>query len=191
MPSFPPVPQPLAAAGVELRLAAERDIPETLIAHQDDPELYRRLRMRRPPSGAELGRRVEIAETERTVGARLSLTILSPGSDECRGQVDVLDSESHRGCVEMWVWVVPAARRHGLAAAAIALAGRWLIEAAAIERVQLLISPDNAPMLATAAGAGFAHEGRLRSHWRDGSGRADADVWSLVRRDLKPTTTAS
>jgi RimJ/RimL family protein N-acetyltransferase len=188
MPSFPRFPERLTGPSVELRLAAERDIPETLIAHQDDPALYRRLRMRRPPSGAELGRRVEVAETERSVGRRLSLTILAPGSDECRGQVDVLDGESHHGCVELRVWVVPGDRRRGLGSAAIALAGRWLIEVAETERVQLLIEPDNEAMLATAAGGGFAHEGRLRGHWRDADGRTDADVWSLVRRDLSPAT---
>ena len=186
MPSFPHFPAPLTGDGVNLRLAAERDIPEILIAHQDDPELHRRLRMPRPPSGAELGRRTEIAETERTVGARLWLTILAPGSDECCGQLDVGHAELHLGRADAQVWVVPARRRRGLGSAALAVAGRWLIEAAGLERVALLIEPDNAPMLATAASAGFAHEGRLRSHWREAHGRSDADVWSLVRRDLAP-----
>jgi RimJ/RimL family protein N-acetyltransferase len=188
MPSFPPFPPSLPGAGVELRSAAERDIPETLIAHQDDPELYRQLRMRRPPSGAELGRRVEIAETERTIGARMSLTVLAPGSDECRGQLDIHDAENHHGCVDLTVWIVPADRRRGLGSGAVALAGRWLIEQAGLERVQLLIEPTNQAMLGAAARAGCRHEGRLRSYWREPQGRADADVWSLVRRDVRPAT---
>src|ERR1700761_9139897 len=114
MPSFPRFPEPLAGDGVALRLAAERDIPEILIAHQDDPELYRRLRLPRPPSGAELGRRTEIAEAERAAGARLWLTILEPGSDECCGQLDVQDAELHLGRADVQVWVSPARRRRGL-----------------------------------------------------------------------------
>jgi RimJ/RimL family protein N-acetyltransferase len=184
MPSFPSFPASLAGDGVALRLAAERDIPEILIAHQDDPELFERLRMERPPSGAELGRRTETAETERAVGARLWLTIVTPDSDECRGQLDVYDAELQYGRVDVQIWVVPAHRRRGLGSAALAAGGRWLIEQAGLERVQLLIEPGNTAMLATAARAGFRREGMLRAHWRERRGRADADVWSLVRRDL-------
>jgi RimJ/RimL family protein N-acetyltransferase len=188
MPSFPPFPASLAGDGVALRLAAERDIPEILIAHQDDPELCRRLRMERPPSGAELGRRTETAETERAVGTRLWLTIVVPGSDECRGQLDVHDAELQYGRVDVQIWVAPGHRRRGLGSAALAAAARWLIEPAGLERVQLLIEPDNAAMLATAARAGFQREGRLRAHWRERRGRIDADVWSLVKRDLAPAS---
>ena len=186
MPSFPPFPETLSGDGVALRLAAERDIPEILIAHQDDPELFRRLRMQRPPSAAELGRRTETADTERAVGARLWLTILAPGSDECRGQLDVPEAELQHGRADLQIWIVPGYRRRGLGWAALAVGGRWLIEEAGLERVQLLIEPANAAMRATAARAGFKHEGLLRSHWRESRGRADAEVWSLVRRDLVP-----
>ena len=186
MSSFPPFPEPLAGDGVALRLAAERDIPEILIAHQDDPELFRRLRMERPPSGAELGRRTETVDTERAVGARLWLTILTPGSDECRGQLDVHEAELQYGRVDVRIWIVPGQRRRGLGSAALAAGGRWLIEQAGLERVQVLIDPANAAMLATAASAGFQREGVFRAHWRERRGRTDAEVWSLVRRDLAP-----
>ena len=59
MPAFPELTEPLHGERVALRYAAERDIPEILIAHQDDPELHVRLGLVRPPSGAELGRRIE------------------------------------------------------------------------------------------------------------------------------------
>ena len=187
MPSFPNFPDGLAGAGVQLRPAAERDIPEVLIAHQDDPELHRRLRIARPPSGAELGRRTETADAERSLGARLWLTIVAAGSDECRGQIDVHEAELQHGRADLQIWIVPAHRNRGLGSAALALAGRWLIEDAGLERVQLLIEPGNAAMLACAASAGFAREGRLRGHWREPSGaRLDAEAWSLVRRDLTP-----
>ena len=185
MPSFPPLPEPLTGDRVHLRLAAERDIPEILIAHQDDPELYRRLRSERPPSGAELGRRTELAETERALGARLWLTILTPGSDVCRGQIDVHNAELHYGRADVGIWVAPQHRDQGLGAAALALAGRWLIEDAGLARVQLFIEPGNGPMLAIAAKAGFVREGVLRGYWRERGGRADAEAWSLVTPDLE------
>jgi RimJ/RimL family protein N-acetyltransferase len=185
MPSFPRFPAPLSGDGVQLRLAAERDIPEILIAHQDDPQLFGQLRMPRPPSGAELGRRTELADTERALGARLWLTILAPGSDDCRGQIDVHEAELHYGRTDLDMWVVPQHRGRGLGSAALALAGRWLITEADLSRVQLFIDPGNGPMLATAAKAGFVREGVLRGYWRERSGRRDAEAWSLVTPDLE------
>ncbi len=186
MPSFPRLSEPLSGDGAQLRLAAERDIPEILIAHQDDPELFRRLRLQRPPSGAELGRRTELADTERALGARLWLTILVPGSDICHGQIDVHEAELHYGRADLDIWIAPQHRARGLGSAALALAGRWLVGEAGLARVQMFIEPDNAPMLAAAAKAGFAHEGVLRGYWRERGGRRDAEAWSLVTPDLGP-----
>jgi RimJ/RimL family protein N-acetyltransferase len=185
MPSFPRLSEPLSGDGVRLRLAAERDIPEILIAHQDDPQLFAQLRMLRPPSSAELGRRTELADTERALGARLWLTILAPGSDECRGQIDVRDAELHYGRADLDIWVAPEHRHRGLGSAALALAGRWLIGEVGLARVQLFIEPGSGPMLATAAKAGFMREGVLRAYWRARDGRRDAEAWSLVTRDLE------
>lgn len=169
---------------MQLRPAAERDIPEILIAHQDDPQLFGQLRLPRPPSGAELGRRTELADTERALGARLWLTILTPGSDLCCGQIDVHEAELHYGRTDLDVWVAPQHRGRGLGSAALALAGRWLLEEADVARVQLFIAPGNGPMLAAAAKADFVREGVLRGYWRERSGRGDAEVWSLVTPDL-------
>jgi RimJ/RimL family protein N-acetyltransferase len=184
MPSFPRFSEPLSGDGVLLRLAAERDIPEILIAHEDDSQLFSQLRMQRPPSGAELGRRTGRADTDRTLGARLWLTILAPESDVCRGQIDVHEAELHYGRTDLDVWVAPEQRRQGLGSAALALAGRWLIKEAGLARVQLFIEPGNAPMLAAAAKAGFVREGVLRGYWRERNGRRDAEAWSLVTPDL-------
>ena len=112
MPSFPELAQPLTDGVVALRLAAERDIPEVLIAYQDDPDLYRALGEPRPPSGAELGRRVEWAEAERKAGSRLVLTILQSGSDLCRGEVRVDDADWERGIARLTgKWRAASTRR--------------------------------------------------------------------------------
>ena len=57
--------EPLGGRAVALRDYAERDIPEILIAHQDDPRLYVLAGEDRPPSGAELGRAAEREAAER------------------------------------------------------------------------------------------------------------------------------
>jgi RimJ/RimL family protein N-acetyltransferase len=183
MPSFPDLPEPLNGPAARLRPAAERDIPEILIAHQDDPSLYLRMGIPRPPSGAELGRRVEDSAADRASGASVWLTILKPGSDDCRGQIDVHQVDWDHQRAELGIWVAPGDRGRGLGAGALALAGPWLLERCGLMRVQLLTEPDNEPMLRAARAAGFSAEGILRAYRRERGRRIDVSVMSLVSSD--------
>jgi RimJ/RimL family protein N-acetyltransferase len=184
-----PDPPALRGATVALRLADERDIPETLIAHQDDPQLAGALGIGRPPSGAELGRRSESAAAERAAGRELTLTVLAAdGSDECLGQIDVHDVEPDAGRAALAVWIVPRRRRQGLGSAALALAGRWLIEGVGLRRLQMLANPSDPAIRRAALKAGFRSEGVLRGY-RPRPGRAglrdDVEVLALVADDLE------
>ncbi len=184
MPSIPEPPVPLSDGVVALRLSAERDIPEILIAHQDDPELYRRLGEERPPSGAELGRRSERAEGERQAGRGLELTILEPGSDECVGQLAANRFDWIHARAELGLWLAPQVRGRGLAPRALRLGSEWLFGACGLERVQIITEPDNEPMLRTALAAGFTEEGVLRAYTRERGARVDCTVLSLLPGDL-------
>ncbi len=184
MPTFPEPTGDLTTATVALRLAAERDIPEVLIAHQDDPELHRRLGLNRPPSGAELGRRVEGGPTDRATGTAVWLTIVPAGADECIGQIDVHDVEWDHSRAELGIWTAPAHRGRGVATDALALVGRWLLQECGLARVQLVTEPENAAMVAAARRAGFAEEGVLRGYLRERGQRVDVTMFSLVAADL-------
>jgi RimJ/RimL family protein N-acetyltransferase len=184
MPSLPCLDHPIADRGVALRDAAERDIPEILIAHQDDGQLYARLGLDRPPSGAELGRQVEEAAEERRSGTRARLTIVEQSSDELRGGVMVHNVDWDNARAELSVWVVPQARGRGLARVALQLAAGWLFESCRLARLELLTEPDNEPMLRVAAAAGFVREGVLRGHARRGKGRQDMVILSLLANEL-------
>jgi RimJ/RimL family protein N-acetyltransferase len=184
MHSFPELEQPLRSEQVELRFEAERDIPEILIAHQDDPTLYVRLGLQRPPSAAELGRRNEREPAERADGTGVRFTILEPGSDTCRGQLDVhrVDWDDLRA--EAGIWVAPAFRGRGLAPAALRLAGSWLFETCGLARLELLTEPDNVAMIAAARTAGFVHEGVLRAYVNERDRRLDLAILSMLPTDL-------
>jgi RimJ/RimL family protein N-acetyltransferase len=184
MPSFPDFDEPLSGQEVQLRLAAERDIPEILIAHQDDPLLAARLGLARPPSGAELGRRTEEAAAERAEGSGVYLTILRPGSDECRGQLDVHDVDWDHRRAQLGIWVAPGERGQGLARGALAVVGAWLLQACGLMRVDLLTEPDNQALIRAAEAAGFRPEGVLRSYLREHRHRVDVAVMSLIPADL-------
>jgi RimJ/RimL family protein N-acetyltransferase len=126
MPSIPEPPDRIADDLVELRAIAEWDIPEVLIAHQDDPELHRRLGLPRPPSGAQLGSEVDDEAGRRQSGDGVKLTIVEPGGNDCRGRVEVSAIDWERGSAELRVWVAPQLRGRGYEQRAAELAGDWL-----------------------------------------------------------------
>jgi ribosomal-protein-alanine N-acetyltransferase len=184
MPSFPTLTESVAGPAVQLRLAADRDIPEILIAHQDDPELYLRMGIRRPPSGAELGRRVDAGSADRAAGTGVWLTIVVSGTDDCIGQIDVHDVDSDHHRAEIGIWIAPAQRGRGLGSEALRLAVRWLLTECGLARVQMLTEPDNARLRGAAMAAGFTDEGRLRSYLKEHGRRVDVTMLALVAADL-------
>jgi RimJ/RimL family protein N-acetyltransferase len=126
MPSFPGLQQPLTDGVVSVRLAAERDIPEVLIAYQDDRRLHQALGEARPPSGAVLGRRAERASADLETGQGMTLTIIRDDSDVCCGEVRVGSVDWERGQADLLVWVAPGVRRLGIGTAARDLVREWL-----------------------------------------------------------------
>ena len=185
MPSLPELREPLTDGLVDVRGGAERDIPEILIAYQDDPSLYVRMGQLRPPSGAELGRRAERAEADRVAGRRLTLTVLEAGDDTCRGQIHVHSVDWDNSRADLGIWVVPQRRGRGLGSRALALVAGWLLRESGLQRVGLFTESDNERMIGAAQAAGFEHEGVLRGYTRERGERVDNAVLSMVVRDLR------
>ncbi len=187
MPTMPRIPaptEPLRDERVALRLSAERDIPEILIAYQDDPQLHIRMGEERPPSGAELGRREERAATERAAGTHVTLTILEPGSNVCCGQIYLHHVDWDNERAELGMWLAPQARGRGLAGPALRLASAWLIRTCGFERLQIVTEPGNEPMIRAAHTAGFRDEGILRGYMRERGRSIDVAIMSLLPSDL-------
>jgi RimJ/RimL family protein N-acetyltransferase len=186
MPAIPELVEPLSDGHVNLRLAAERDIPEVLIAHQEDPWLAAALGLDRPPSGAELGRAMEEAPARRETGAGLILTILEPGCDDCRGQIEADRFDWEHLHADLGIWIAPDARGRGLGRRALALAASWLTDACGLVRVQLMAPADNEAAIGAALGAGFTREGVLRAHARARGARVDLTALSWIATDSAP-----
>ena len=185
MRSISPPSEPLSDGQISLRPAAERDIPEILIAYQDDPELHVCLGEDRPPSGAQLGRRMEAAQADMDQGLSIRLTITVDGSDDCAGQITVHEFEWQQSRAEIGIWVAPQLRNRGVARRALSLAAPWLFDTFELRRIALLTEPDNEPLLHAARGAGFVHEGLLRAYMRRRGSRVDMAVLSLTPSDLR------
>jgi RimJ/RimL family protein N-acetyltransferase len=134
-PEPPEPPERLTAPEIELRPISSWDIPEILIAHQDDRALAGELGLSRPPSGAQLGREVEDARADWAAGT-LKLTVVQPGSDDCRGRLTIDAIDPAAGTARATIWIAPHLRGRGLARAACALAGDWLARSAGIQQLQ-------------------------------------------------------
>ncbi len=126
MPAIPELPGPLGDGVIELRAIAEWDIPEILIAHQDDPELFRRLGLERPPTGAQLGSEVEHDHAQRAAGRSLKLTIVEAGGRDCRGRIEIQPIDWEAGSARLTAWVAPGARGRGYATRGVELVQAWL-----------------------------------------------------------------
>ena len=189
MPLIPLLDRPLTDGRVALRLSAERDIPEILIAYEDDRKMHERLGEARPPSGADLGRASEEAERKLEAGVFAQLTITEPGADICVGVVTIseLDWDHARG--EIKLWVAPSHRGRGYGRAALRLVAAWAFGGWGLARLATLVEPDNLAMHRAAAAAGFRHEGTFNAYRPAGRGgrggrRVDLDVLALIPADL-------
>jgi RimJ/RimL family protein N-acetyltransferase len=142
MPAIPVPPERLGDDLIELRELAEWDIPDTLIAFQDDRDLHRRIGWRKPPTGAQLGSEVEREQDERLAGRSLRLTIVERGGRDWRGRVTVDAFDWDAASASVQVFLAPQARGRGYEQRAVALAAGWLFDNVAVDR--LTISVDGA-----------------------------------------------
>ncbi len=180
MAAIPEPPQALSDGTISLRLTAERDIPEILIAYQDDPQLHVRLGEERPPSGAQLGQRQDYAAQARTSGTQVTLTIVPASADVCVGQVYAMGFDAEQARAELGMWLVPHVRGRGYAPRALRLASAWLFNVCGLRQLQLLTDPDNQPMLAAARTAGFHPDGTYREDECERGGRVELTILSLA-----------
>jgi RimJ/RimL family protein N-acetyltransferase len=143
MPAIPEPPPRLSDEVIELRAIAEWDIPDVLIAYQDDPTLHVALGQERSPTGALLGNQVERSEALRLAGEGISLTLVEPGRSDCRGRIDVFAFDWERKRAELTVWVAPDFRGRGFAAHALTLAIGWLKRDVGFEDVVVTTAVDD------------------------------------------------
>jgi RimJ/RimL family protein N-acetyltransferase len=110
--------------------------------------------------------------------------IADAADDRVLGQVGMAVNENHLSA-EAYYWVSPSVRRRGIASSALGLMADWAFTEG-IERLFLLIHPENEPSNGLAERLGFTREGTLRSYEPFKGQRPDLVSWSLLPDDPRP-----
>lgn len=94
-------------------------------------------------------------------------------------------SETHRRC-EIGFWVIPSARRTGIASAAVERFLDWIFDTLPMDRVEMTTTPDNLPTRGLATRLGFTEEGTYRKRNLERGVRVDMMIFGLLRDEWPP-----
>jgi RimJ/RimL family protein N-acetyltransferase len=117
-------------------------------------------------------------------GQGVSLAIADQHNDEAIGQVNLM-LRPQQGVAGIGYWIVPAARRRGIASRAIALTTDWALGGGSLARVEAWVEPDNLASQRVLEINGYLLEGTLRSFLTFGARRADVYVYSRITADTQ------
>lgn len=171
-------PTSLADGVIRLRPWADGDLPCVEQAAQDSripdgtsvPAPYS------PTAGLAYIRRQHQRLTE---GQGVAMAIADHGTDEALGFACLL-LRPQPGVAGLGYWIVPKARRRGLAGRAAGLLTGWGLGSAGLARVEAWVEPDNTASQRVLTANGFEREGLLRSFLVLGTRRADVYVYSRL-----------
>jgi RimJ/RimL family protein N-acetyltransferase len=162
VPSLPLPDPPLTDGTIALREKTQADVP-ALVAAVQDPLIPRYTRVPSPYGEREAREFLAEQRHRREAGIELSLLVVDAESGALLGSVGArVDRENARA--EIGYWVARQARRRGVAARAVVLLGRWLLEELDLARLQIHTETENVASQRVAETAGFTREGVLRSY---------------------------
>ena len=112
------------------------------------------------------------------------LVIVSP-TDEILGHIEFFKTVNYLDEFELAYQVyVPEHRGKGVATEAVSLLVRYLFEAKQVNRIRLVIHPDNLASRRLAEKCGFRHEGTARGAWYHKGAHRDVEIYAILHRDV-------
>jgi RimJ/RimL family protein N-acetyltransferase len=182
VPQIPLPDPPLADEAIVLRPWRADDLAE-LVAAVHDPEVGRWTTIPFPYTERDGRQYLGRIESDRLAGRELGLAATEPGNGRLLGGfgLSALDWQHRKG--EIGYWVAAGARRRSVGTRAVRLLSRWALTALGLERVELLVNPENEASQRLALRAGFTREGVLRGYRLRKGRREDLVMFSLLRAD--------
>ena len=113
-----------------------------------------------------------------------TLVMVSP-SDEIVGHIEFFKTVNYLDEYELSYQVYAVEHRgQGIATEAVNLLVRYLFETKRVNRIRLVIHPDNAASRRLAEKCGFRHEGTARGAWYHKGKHQDVEIYAILQRDV-------
>ena len=154
-----------------------RDDLRAMVALLDDEPIVRWTRVPHPYTERDGLDYFSRGDAERERGEGINLAVLDADGQELLGSITlrIASWADLRG--QLGYLVGAHTRGRGVAPRAIRLVSAWGFRKLGLERVEILVHPDNEPSQRAAEKAGFKREGILRSYTRVKAERFD--MWSF------------
>jgi RimJ/RimL family protein N-acetyltransferase len=181
LPAVPLPDPPLSDGVVVLRPLSRHDAGAITHACQD-AEISRWTSV--PPVYRERDARqfVSAAERDRKAGRAVSLAVIPGDGGMFTGSVTLTCDWEHRKG-EIGCWITAEARRQSFGTRAVRLIAGWALDELGLERVELLLNPENEASRRLALRAGFTSEGLLRAYRPRNGDREDFMMFSRLPTD--------
>jgi ribosomal-protein-alanine N-acetyltransferase len=112
------------------------------------------------------------------------LVIVSP-KDEILGHIEFFKTVNYLDEFELSYQVyAPEQRGKGVATEAVNLLVRYLFEAKRVNRIRLVIHPDNLASRRLAEKCGFRHEGTARGAWYHQGAHRDVEIYAILHTEV-------
>jgi RimJ/RimL family protein N-acetyltransferase len=113
-------------------------------------------------------------------GTRFDFVIFDRDSDAYAGGVGINFINQVHGFANLGYWVSPAWEGRGVATTAARLAARFALDEVGLQRVEIVVAPDNVASQRVAEKSGAVREGLLRRRLRIHGAALDAVMYSIV-----------
>ena len=171
----------LRGRGVVLRDWRDDDVP-VFEAVCGDPDVCRFTSVPWIYNRSDVLEWVARVGANRRAGLGIALAITQPGAGTALGNVNLVRFSDASRTAALGYWVVPAARRNGLAVAAARLLCEWGFAELNLTSIELAVPPDNIASHRVGARLGATNEGLRRD-----SHEADGRKWDMTVYALTPT----
>jgi RimJ/RimL family protein N-acetyltransferase len=180
---LPRVEELISDGAIALREWRRDDVP-ALVAMLQDDAIARFTRVPQPYAERDALDFLALGDAERERGEGINLAVLDGEGSELLGSISLRLASWADLRGQLGYLVGAHARGRGIAPRAIQLVSHWGFQQLALERIEILVHPDNGPSQRAAEKAGFQREGLLRSYTRVKDERFDMWCFSALPGEL-------
>jgi ribosomal-protein-serine acetyltransferase len=113
-----------------------------------------------------------------------NFAVIESSSNKYIGGCGLTHINRRHRCCNLYFWIRTSATGHGYATRAVVLMARFAFESLGMQRMEIVIEPENLACLRVAEKAGAISEGYLRNRLFNRGEPHDAVIFSLVPEDL-------